>query len=126
MAAFLVLAVAIVIVLSVGAQFFSLRTVRCASLISALALVWFIISYGIAHWGTTHPDSPPPNLADAFNAGADAIVATFLRPLVGGHGATARSHRADRHRARAALGYRTLESRARQPAGAAAQLGQAR
>ena len=114
MAAFLVLAVAIVIVLSVAAQFFSLRTVRCASLISALALVWFIISYGIAHWGTTHPNAPPPNLADAFNAGADAIIMTLLRPLVGGHGAPPGLIGRIVIGLALALGYRMLESRARQ------------
>ena len=114
MASFLVLAVAIVIVLSVAAQFFSLRTLRCAALISALVLVWYIISYGIAHWGTTHPNAPPPNLADAFDAGADAIVMTFLRPLVGGHGAPPGLIGRIVIAFALAIGYRTLEWRARQ------------
>jgi hypothetical protein len=112
-ASFLVLAVAIVIVLGAAAQFFSLRTVRCAALISALVLVWFIISYGIAHWSTTHPGAPPPNLADAFNAGADAIVAALLRPLVGGNGAPPGLLGRIVIAFLLALGYRTLEWRAK-------------
>src|SRR6266702_3573398 len=111
MASFLVLAVAIVIALGVAAQFFSLRTVRCVSLISALVLVWFIVSYGIAHWGTTHPHAPPPNLADAFNAGA--IIMALLRPLVGGHGAPPGLIGRIVIGLALALGYRMLEGRAR-------------
>ena len=114
MASFLGLAAAIVIVLSVAAQFFSLRTVRCAALIAALALVWFIVNYGLAHWGTTHPNAPPPNLADAFTAGADAIALAILRPLVGGHGAPPGLIGRIVIAFALAIGYRTLEWRVRQ------------
>ena len=114
MAWFLVLAVAVVIVLSVAAQFFSLRTVRCASLISALVMAWFITGYGIGHWGTTHPGAPPPNLADAFIAGTDSIVATLLRPLVGGNGAPPGLFGRIVIAFALVIGYRTLEWRARQ------------
>ena len=79
-----------------------------------LALLWFIVNYGIAHWGTSHPGAPPPNLADAFTAGADGIIMALLRPLVGGNGAPPGLIGRIVIAVALAIGYRMLEWRARQ------------
>ena len=67
----------VAIVLSLIAYFFSLRVLRWAAAIVALATAAYLTRYG-----STHPANPPGSLSDAFTRGADALIllsSTFRR-----------------------------------------------
>jgi hypothetical protein len=64
----------VAIVLSLIAYFFSLRALRVAAAIVALATAAYLTRYGL-----THPAKPPGSLSGAFTQGADALFRAFLR-----------------------------------------------
>ena len=75
MASWVVWSVLAVVAVSLGlvATFFSLRTLRWFSAITAVAVVIAITRYG---YGIAHP--PASNLANAFMSGADAVINALL------------------------------------------------
>jgi hypothetical protein len=86
MISWVVLAVFTFVLASLGfvGYHFSVRTLRCAALVTATVLVSFITWYGL-----THPAQAPPDLASSFTRGADelsaAFFAIFLRLQPPGH-----------------------------------------
>jgi hypothetical protein len=66
----------VAVLLGLVGTFFSLRTLRWFSVITAAITVIAITRYG---YGIAHP--PSSNLANAFTSGADAIIAALLHPL---------------------------------------------
>jgi hypothetical protein len=71
----------VAIVLGLIAYFFSLRVLRAAAAIVALATAGYLTWYGL-----THPAKPPGSLSGAFTRGADALIRAFfhLRPVTPG------------------------------------------
>jgi len=68
----------VAIVLSLIGYFFSLRLLRVAAAIVALATAAYLTRYGL-----TQPAKPPVSLSGAFTRGADALIRAFfhLRPM---------------------------------------------
>ena len=84
-----VLAIVAVLLGLVG-TFFSVRTLRWFSVITAAVAVIAITRYG---YGLAQP--PSSNLANAFTSGADAVIKdAAARPVAGAAHAAARSDRA--------------------------------
>jgi hypothetical protein len=68
----------VAVLLGLVGTFFSVRTLRWFSAITAAAAVIAITRYGYGY-GLTHP--PSSNLANAFTSGSDAVIEALLRPL---------------------------------------------
>jgi hypothetical protein len=66
----------VAVLLGLAGTFFSVRTLRWFSAITAAAAVIAITRYG---YGLAHP--PSSNLANAFTSGADAVIKALLHPL---------------------------------------------
>ena len=66
----------VAVLLGLVATFFSVRTLRWFSVITAAAAVIAITRYG---YGLAHP--PSSNLANAFTSGADAVIEALLQIL---------------------------------------------
>ena len=98
--------VIVAVLLGLVGTFFSVRTLRWFAVITAAAAVIAITRYG---YGLAHP--PSSNLANAFTAGADAVIKDLLHVLWLGQptpppGPIARGVVA----VLILLGYRTLEA----------------
>jgi hypothetical protein len=72
----------VAIVLSLMGYFFSLRVLRVAATIVALATAAYLTRYGL-----THPAKAPGSLSDAFTRGADVLIRALfhLPPVPPGH-----------------------------------------
>jgi hypothetical protein len=72
----IVIATIAVFLTAIG-YWFSVRTLRIVTLIIALVLLVVITRYGL-----TRPAKTPPDLANSFTRGADALSVAFFRPLL--------------------------------------------
>jgi hypothetical protein len=74
--------VLVALVLSLIGYFFSLRVLRVAAVIVALATTAYLTRYGL-----THPVKAPGSLSDAFTRGTDALIRALfhLPPVPPGH-----------------------------------------
>jgi len=68
---------AIAVLLTAIGYWFSIRTLRIVTLIIALVLLVVITRYGL-----TRPAKTPPDLANSFTRGADALSVAFFRPVL--------------------------------------------
>jgi hypothetical protein len=98
----------VAVLLGVVASCFSLRTLRCVSVFTALLLTGALTRYGL-----THPENGNSDLVSAFTSGVDRVIQALLQPLWRGHqvpppGAVGRLILA----IALLLGYRGLEWRA--------------
>lgn len=71
---------AVAVMLGAVGYDFSLRTLRWAALVVALATAAYLTVYGL-----THPAQKPGNLSDEFARSADTLSAALIRPFSLGH-----------------------------------------
>jgi hypothetical protein len=72
--------VVIAILLGAVGYHFSLRTLRWFAFVIALAVLVYLLLYGL-----THPVREPGSLSDAFARGADTLSGALVRPVSFGH-----------------------------------------
>ena len=70
----------VAVLLGFVASYFSLRTLRWVSVITALILAAAITRYGLIHPATKNSD-----LVSAFTSGVDRLIGALLQPLWPGH-----------------------------------------
>jgi hypothetical protein len=70
----------VVVLLGVIGRFFSLRTLRWAAVVTAMAL-----AIAVARYGASHPAHAPSDLVSSFLRGIDAVTKALLHPLWLGH-----------------------------------------
>ena len=71
-------AILIVVVAALGfvACWFSLRTLRLFTFVTAI-----ILTIAVTRFGLTHPEYRPTNLVDSFLSGVDQVTIALLHPF---------------------------------------------